>query len=379
MNIGFVINFSKNDWIGGYNYYLHLINSLKKFAKNDVNPIIIVDKKERILQNKELSNYSFRVCKYFSNSNSSLRIFNKLLIVILGKSFLYEKFFKKNKIYVISHSHYVGRNSCAKSYPWFPDFQEYFYPKFFSKLKILLRKLNLLLAIIHSTKIIVSSRSVLKDLKKISFQAFKKAEILLHTNNLVKPSDIYSANYIKKKYNIKKHFFLLPNHYWMHKNHLVVLKALTTIKNKNFKIISTGALLDHRNKSYFNYILKFIEDNNLGKSYKILGIIPDRDFNSLISCSLGVINPSKFEGWGNSGAKAIVFGKPAILSNIGPHKELDGKIFFFGADNYYKLAKILLNLSIKKSSNKNYSFEYKKYQLRTKEFIRNYLKIIKNN
>jgi len=377
MNIGFVINFSKNDWIGGYNYYLHLISSLKKFAKNNVNPIVIVDKKERIIQNKELSNFKYLVCKYFSNSNSYLRIFNKLLIITFGKSFLYENFFKKNKIDIISHSHYVGKNSCAKSYPWFPDFQEYFYPKFFSNLKIILRRLNLFLATIHSKKIIVSSRSVLKDLKKISFRAFKKSEILLHTNSIVKPSDIYSANYIKRKYNIKNSFFLLPNHYWMHKNHLVVLKALKLIKKKNFQIISTGATTDHRNKKYFNYILKFIEDNNIGEFYKILGLIPERDFNSLINCSLGVINPSKFEGWGNSGAKAITFGKPAILSNIGPHKELPGKIFFFSPNDFSKLAKILLILSKKKKLYKNYYLEYKKNQLNTKKFIKNYLKIIK--
>jgi hypothetical protein len=379
MNIGFIINFSKNDWIGGYNYYLHLISSLKKFEKNNVNPIIIVDKKERILQNKELNNFEYRVCAYFSNSNSYLRIFNKLLIIIFGKSFLYEKFFAKNKIDIISHSHFAGRNSSVKSYPWFPDFQEYFYPKFFSKYKIILRKLNLFLAIIHSKKIIVSSRSAMKDLKKISLRAFKKSEILIHTNRLIKPSEIYSSNYIKKKYNIKKNFFLLPNHYWMHKNHLVVLKALKVIRNKNFQIISTGTTSDHRNKKHFNYILKYIEDNNIGEFYKILGLIPERDFNSLIKCSLGVINPSKFEGWGNSGDKAIIFGKPAILSNIGPHRELSGKIFFFSPNDHYKLAKILFYLSRKIFFNKNYSFEYKKNQLKTKKFIKNYLRIIKKS
>lgn len=378
INIGFVINFSKKEWLGGYNYYLHLINSLKKYAKNNVNVIIIIDSKERIFQNKELSNYTFKVCKYFSNSNSCLRILNKLLIIIFGKSFLYENFLKENKIDIISHTHFVGKNSCAKSYPWFPDFQEHFYPKFFSRTEILLRKLNLFLATVHSKKILVSSKSTLLDLKKIYAKAFKKAEVLFHTNNLIKPSNIYTAKYIKKKYNIKKKFFLLPNHYWMHKNHIAVLKALTLIRKKNFIIISTGTTSDRRNKDHFNHIIKFIEKNNLKPFYKILGLVPEKDFFSLINCSLGVINPSKFEGWGNSAAKSIAFGKPTILSDIGPHKELVGKTFLFNPNNYLKLAKILSYLSKKRAFNKNYTSEFKKNQFKTKKFIMDYLRIIKN-
>ena len=96
------------------------------------------------------------------------------MITIFGKSFLYEKFLKKNNITVISHSSYVGKNSYAKSFPWFPDFQEYFLPRNFNKKSIFLRKLNLFLATHHSEKILVSSKSTLKDLKKFPIHLLKK-------------------------------------------------------------------------------------------------------------------------------------------------------------------------------------------------------------
>ena len=102
MNIGFIINFSKNDWLGGYNYYLHLIESLEKFSDREIKPIIIFDKKKRVFENKEFKKYSYKICSYFSNSNKYLRIFNKLLIIIFGKSFLYEKFLKENKMIKLS-------------------------------------------------------------------------------------------------------------------------------------------------------------------------------------------------------------------------------------------------------------------------------------
>ena len=53
MNIGFIINFNKEDWIGGYNYYLHLINGLKKYKKFKCNPVVILDTKKI---NKKIKN-----------------------------------------------------------------------------------------------------------------------------------------------------------------------------------------------------------------------------------------------------------------------------------------------------------------------------------
>ena len=376
MKIGFVINFSKNDWLGGYNYYLHLINSLHKFAKKKCSPIIIFDTNERSRSNKELAKFNFIVCNYFSNSNKYLRIFNKLLIIFFGKSFLYEAFLKKNNIKIISHSLFVGKNSFAKSYPWFPDFQEYFYPNFFNKKKIILRKLNLYLATMHSEAIIVSSKSTAKNLRKISLKSYNKAKILFHTNPIINSSSIRSENYIKKKYKIKKDFYLLPNQYWAHKNHILVLKALKMIRSRTFQVISTGKKEDHRNPKHFNTLLEFVKKNKLELDYKFLGVVPENDFFSLINISLGVINPSKFEGWGNSGAKAISLGRPAILSDIGPHREFKEKAYFFNPENYQQLSKILMTLSKKRKKKQNYKFLYKKNENLTKRFIQNYIKII---
>lgn len=385
MNIGFIINFSKNDWLGGYNYYLHLIESLEKFSDKKIKPIIIFDKKKRVFENKEFKKYSYKICSYFSNSNKYLRIFNKLLIIIFGKSFLYEKFLKENNINIVSHSFYVGKNSYAKSFPWFPDFQEYFFPNNFNKKSIFLRKLNLFLATHHSEKILVSSKSTLNDLQKISNFSFKKAEILFHTNKLLPSNKILSEKRIRKKYSIKKNFFLLPNHYWVHKNHSVVLKAINSIYKKNFQIISTGKKLDHRDPKYFKNFTNLIKRKKLQPHYRILGIVPESDLYSLMSYSLGIINPSKFEGWGNSAAKAISLEKPAILSNIGPHKELKNnsfskdnkkKLFFFNPNDYLKLARILNILSKKKNNKKNYHKLLVKNEEHTKTFIKNYLKII---
>ncbi len=140
MNIGFIINFNKEEWIGGYNYYLHLLNGLKKYKKFKCNPVVILDTKQRLLKNKELKKFDYKISSIFSNQNTIKRIFNKLLIIIFGRNFLFEKFFIKNNIFYVSHTSFLGKNSKIKSFPWFPDFQEYYLPQYFSKKKNNIKK-----------------------------------------------------------------------------------------------------------------------------------------------------------------------------------------------------------------------------------------------
>ena len=74
MNIGFIINFNKQDWIGGYNYYLHLFNGLKNRKNSKFKPVIILDNKNRLLNNKELKKFDYIISDLFSNKSSLQRI-----------------------------------------------------------------------------------------------------------------------------------------------------------------------------------------------------------------------------------------------------------------------------------------------------------------
>ena len=103
---------------------------------------------------------------------------------------------------------------------------------------------------IHSNKLIVSSKSVLSDLRKINKKSYKKALILNHFNTINK-NNIPKIADIKKKYNINlpKSFIYLPNHFWKHKNHITVFKSINYIKkklNKKIYLVTTGNKNDYR-------------------------------------------------------------------------------------------------------------------------------------
>ena len=133
-------------------------------------------------------------------------------------------------------------------------------------------------------------------------------------------------------------------------------------------VISTGHSEDHRNKSYFNKIMNFINDNNLQDNYKYLGVVPFNEVLSFIYHSIALIHPSKFEGRSSSVEQAKSMGKQIILSNIDIHREQNpGRGKYFNPNNYLELSSIMTKL-------------WKKYNYKNdKKFINEAYKINKDN
>jgi hypothetical protein len=375
--IAIIINFNKEDWLGGYNYFKNFFKFLKKH-QNQFEPVLILDKLSRLNNDNFFLNYKIITTPLVSNQNLYLKILNKILIFFIGKSFILENFYIKNKIDILTHSGYLGRNSLIKSFPWFPDFQELYFPENFSFKERILRRINIIMSYKNSTNILISSNSVMNDLKKISFLAYKKAKLIKHTVDIPKRNKIFSKNFIKKKFGIYKDYFYLPNAYWKHKNHIVVLKALSILKIKPL-IISTGKFYDHRAPRYSNCILDTIKIFKLEKNYKHIGIVSEEEMYSLLYHSLALINPSKLEGWSNTVEQAKILKKKVILSNITVHLEQKSSNFiYFNSNNHKQLSSILVKHSKKITTespfnNKNLN----KIKENQKLFINRFLEIVK--
>ncbi|UZD42473.1 glycosyltransferase [Selenomonas sputigena] len=127
----------------------------------------------------------------------------------------------------------------------------------------------------------------------------------------------------QKKYGIEGKFFFLPNQYWKHKNHKIVLQALRILKEegKFVRVVSTGNTSDYRAPGHFAALEAFVKEHELGDRYLILGMIPYADVQALAEASLGYINPSFFEGWSTTVEEAKYRGKPILLSDLKVHRE----------------------------------------------------------
>ena len=205
--VGFVINFYKDAWLGGFNYFKNLLIFLNELNEKKIIPIIITDDIKKVEEIVKKTGNEVLVSKLFTNSNFIIRTVNKLLILIFGKNFYLESFFKKHNISALSHSGFTGKKSNVKSFPWFPDFQELYFPKNFSKKNLIFRKINVFFSTIHSTKIIVSSNQVQDDLKKINLNAYNHSTIIKHSIYLPKKEDLIPLDQLKSKYQFEKNYF----------------------------------------------------------------------------------------------------------------------------------------------------------------------------
>ena len=134
----------------------------------------------------------------------------------------------------------------------------------------------------------------------------------------------------------------------MHKNHILILKTLKELKyeyKKEILVLSTGIFYDYRHPRHNKFIKEYIYKNNLEINYKILGVIPFKDLVSLMYNSIGVLNPSKSEGWSSTVEQAKSMGKMILLSNLKVHREQNPKrSFYFNPNSTNKLKKKMIIL-----------------------------------
>ena len=119
-------------------------------------------------------------------------------------------------------------------------------------------------------------------------------------------------------------------------------------------MVCTGVTHDSRFPDYFKNLENKFKKLILSKKIKILDLIPRSDQLELIKKSIGVIQPSLYEGGpgGFSAYEAMVFNKQLIISDIKINKEISYKnSHFYKKNSSEQLLKKMI-LLIKKKNNK---------------------------
>lgn len=149
---------------------------------------------------------------------------------------------------------------------------------------------------------------------------------------------------IADSYGLPERFFFIPNQFWQHKNHLLVLEALALLKRQGHQVVIAASGLQHdpRNSSHFPKILNSIEHHHLKNQFHLLGMIPYEHLALLMQASTALLNPSLFEGWSTTVEEARALGVPMILSDLAVHYEQAGNdATYFRRDNPESLAEAL--------------------------------------
>ena len=341
IRVGIVFMLNDN-WLGGINYYRNLINAVYCTPDRQIEFVIITD--SDVAKLKDFQHLEIIKTQLFERFSVAWFL-RKISIKLFKNDFLLSQLLRKNNINVLSHSGWLSKSSKIPTVGWIPDFQHIHLPKFFTENELKLRDKAFSEICNFCTKVIVSSNDALKDLQAFAPNAANKAIVMQFAVPPKKPNTkLIPLDVLKSRYNFDEPFYLLPNQFWAHKNHKIVIEALAILKKQNYKItvLATGNTSDHRQPNFFSSLEKLIESSDVKDDFKVLGMIPQNDLEVLFHYACAIINPSLFEGWSTTVEEAKTLGKKVILSDIAIHREQKPRFgAYFEPNDANKLACLL--------------------------------------
>jgi glycosyltransferase involved in cell wall biosynthesis len=328
VRIGFVLDDQKI-WMGGMSYYQNLLSAVQ---------ILRDPRKYRLVG--LLSGRGDRfgsLLGYFDEIHRLPEITmvekakNRLAQMLSGgrttawfsPESIFSRYFRRNKVDVAFLTKDPLANFRVPKVCWFPDFQYLHYPEMFTPndYKAFDRAAKNIAR--FANRIILNSNAVCDDFLRIAPTHANKIIVLPFVAWIDEGIYADSPEQVSRKYHLPPKFIYLPNQFWKHKNHQVVLDALVLARTvrQDITIVSSGALDDYRNRHYPSEFVGAISSRGVRDRFILLGLIPRRDVYGLMRQSLAVMQPSLFEGWSSSIEEAKSLGKQVIASDIPVHRE----------------------------------------------------------
>jgi glycosyltransferase involved in cell wall biosynthesis len=234
-----------------------------------------------------------------------------------------ERLLHAHGIAVLSHSGVLGGRSTVHAICWLGDFQHRQLPQFFTASERWYRDRSFRLQCDHAACIILSSEDAQRALAAFLPCCVEKSRILRFVAQPGLVGEPTSLHVLQERYGFAGAYFHVPNQFWSHKNHRLILDALATLKRTGDPplVISTGATEDYRQPRYFDELMHQAQVLGVLNSFRVLGVIPRDDLVGLMVNAVALINPSRSEGWSTSVEEAKSLGKRIILSDLAVHRE----------------------------------------------------------
>ena len=341
--VGFFLNVTGQVWLGGTSYFRNLLTALADLPEREIQPVILTSSKSRPALAAELPSADWHCPPSLQRYNPRW-IARKLLARFTDRERLLERDLQALGIEVLSHSGHLGPGARIPALAWIPDFQHLRLPQNYSPPQRRSRDRLYAKVCRYATRIIVSSHDARKDLAEFFPEAVPRCRVLPFVANVPDPAILPSREALERKYAFSGRYFFLPNQFWVHKNHRVVVDALSVLRHQGMAVtvLASGKPADDRDPEHFRRLMGHAEALGVAVRFNVLGLVPYADLMALMWHSVAVINPSRFEGWSTTVEEAKSLGVPVIASDIVVHREQKPPAgVYFPPDNAETLAELM--------------------------------------
>ena len=347
IRVGFILEVQ--DWLGGINYYRSLLSALSLLPEPGILPIMFAGSSapESLTGNFDcVEIIRSKVLETTSPAGIARRLARK---IFRQRDIVLDGLLRRHRINVLSHySGALAPGTPIKTIGWIPDFQYLHLPELFTGADLMMRKSAVARLTDHCDRVILSSEAARLDLARVEPRALDKSRVLHFVPQVDAGKPTSPVSELEKRYGFQGPYFYLPNQFWAHTNHRLLIDALAHLKRRGISVtvLATGNTRDHRFPEHFSDLMERVRISGLEECFRVLGVVPYGDLLSLMRHSLAVINPSLCEGWSTTVEEAKALDKAVLLSDIAVHREQNpAKGIFFDPRNADELAEKMETLS----------------------------------
>jgi glycosyltransferase involved in cell wall biosynthesis len=375
IKVGMILSL-REMWQGGVNYYHNLLNCYQKYPDAAVKLDVFSPFPEDVARYQSEAIEIHPCPELLRRPQNYPRLILKRLLrydpVLL-------KMLERHRIDLLTHCS-LGRQTRVNTLQWMPDFQHKRLPQFFTPEECARRDSNISNVRLWGN-ILLSSQAAASDFRHYYPElAEVKTHVLHFSSAEVLNTALLSRAELESRYPVRDPYFFLPNQFWQHKNHAVVVEALRQTAPE-IRVICTGSMDDRRDAAYVPSLLAKVKAAGLEDRFICLGTVPYPALISLMHYSIAVLQPSYFEGWSTTVEESKSMRKQIILSSIDVHLEqAPERGVYFSPDSPEELAACLKRVYAEFDPATEEHFSKQRSQHKTeieRDWIREFARIMK--